>query len=153
MDLPLFIKQLEKLQPTLEKELDAIVLDDKLELVDLNKEQLSKGQSADETPLSTAGYSVRHKAARIKRGRPVNYVDFKYTGKFYASLVFKKISRGIYQIVSTDKTKDKVPYLVHYAETYGGSGEIFGLNKENADKKEKEYAGKIVDKIVNFFSK
>lgn len=102
-----------------EKEILDIVLENRKELLVLNKQQLFKGE--DSKGKSLGRYKSKSYERFKRKLNPNNVVDLFLTGKFY-SRFFNKTVNFPFQIDSKDSKRDKL------VNQYGS---IFGLNTES----------------------
>ena len=89
-------------------------------VIDLNHQQLLKGQRADGSSLGT--YRPFTIAKRREKGRQTSFVDLFYEGDFQNKFDLR-VSSDTYEIFSTDSKSDKLQ------DKYGDN--IFGLQVEN----------------------
>jgi hypothetical protein len=94
----------------------------RLEITDLNKEQLSKGQDAKGVRLPP--YSLRHARARKKAHLQVANKDLKFNGDFWQGFYANAFEGGI--VIGSSDWKEKT-----LEDDWGA---IFGLNTENLDR-------------------
>lgn len=132
MTLSGLIFKLENLPKAIQREVDAIVLEQSPEL---NREQLSKGKRADDSQISNSQgrstYSPSYKKKKASRGLQNKFIDLKFTGEFHESIEARKRKKGVYENTSRDTL-----YTGKLRDEYGKGDTLLGLNTEASEKLE-----------------
>lgn len=129
-----------------------IVDEKKQQLIDSNKEQLSKGLLPDGAQITnlytdSTRYSAKWATQRTKRSLQISFFDLRYTGSFYNSLT-TMIKKGNNKLTIAIASKDNVNQKKHEQLTKM-FGQITGIPETEQTKLEEHIDKQLTIELNN----
>jgi len=104
-------------------------------VLNLNRNQLSRGINEKGNPI-TPSYSISYKIYKSSRGLPVNKVNLKLEGDFYANFIIE-YGNDYFEITSLDAKTGALE------SKYSKTGDIFGLTPKSMSRLGKKIKPKL----------